>query len=472
MSTFLAVVMTLAMPASTGQLSTADRAKVRERIGALEADLMRITRELEELRGQLADKKPLPKQLRWLQALDDTYRNLFAEALDKELLVTAARAFDRGEPAVALRLLRTGRHRAAVPLILKDMVRRQSQSKLAKDELNDHLLALALLTGEEAEEAFAKIRYAGLFAQDWWLPRRDAFVTDIGKMTPAQLAHIARRLRDTAPIHEGYKGNGPSYHAHAVLYSIFSGSDRPDRGGPQSWVPEELHPALGPVFLDQMGYRSGGAGGQDVAVVPYQLVHILAEMRKHAALPQLDKIAEDASQNSAVRLVCLLALAAAKEDVRVPAILSILAREKKLDRRLAALEFLYYAADLEPAADYLIEALDDPSAEVRRSTLNALGRNPPPRVFKRLKQMAEAKHDEKVLETIAAIRTVPAQQFLADYLAKTLSDRPNTERIHDTLWAFQHATNQGWISAGRYQFDYYEKLANTALAWWKENKGK
>lgn len=234
MPTFLAAVMTLSMPASAGQLSAADRAKLLERIGVLEARLMRLTRELEELRGQLADKKPLPKQLKLLRALDETYEKLFGEALDKELLIAAGKAFDRGEPAVAIRLLRTGRHRAAVPLILKDMVRRQSQGKLAKDELKDHLLALALLTGQEAEEAFAKIRCAGLFVQDWWLPRRDSFVTDIGKLTPAQVAHIARRLRDTTSALESYKGNGPSYHAHAVLYSIFSGSDRPDRGGPQS----------------------------------------------------------------------------------------------------------------------------------------------------------------------------------------------------------------------------------------------
>jgi hypothetical protein len=472
MSIFLAAVVTLALPAGAGQLSNMDRAKLLERIGGLEADLVRITRELEELRGQLADKKPLPKQQKWLQALDDSYKGLMAEALDQESFVAADKAFERGEPAVALRLLRTGRHRAAVPLILKDMVRRQAQGKLAKDELKEHLLALALLTGEEAEEAFARIRFAGLFVEGWWLPRRDAFVTDIARMTPAQRAHVARRLREIAPTHESYKANGPSYEAHALLYSIFYGSERPERGGAQSWVPEELHPALGPVFLTQLGYRPEGAGGQDVAAVPYQLVHILAEMRKQSALPQLDKIAEDAAQSSAVRLVCLMALASAKEGVRVPAILSILAREKKLDRRLAALELLYYADDLEPAADYLIEILDDPNAEVRRSTLNALGRKPPPRVFARLKQLAEARHDEKVLETIAAIRTVAAQQFLADYLAMTLHDRPRTERLHDTLWAFQHATEQSWISAGRYTFEHYEKLALKALAWWKENKGK
>jgi hypothetical protein len=472
MSTILAVVLALGTPAATGQLTPAERAKLRDRIGALETELLRISGELDELRGRLADKKPLPKQVKWLKALDETYEKLRADVLDQESLVAAGKAFDRDEPAVALRLLRVGRHRAAVPLILRDMLRRQSRAKLAKDELKDHLLTLAVLTGEEAEEAFAKVRYVGLFVQDWWLPRRDAFVTDPAKMTPAQLTHVARRLRDTAPAPGGYTGNGPSYHAHALLYGIFSGSDRPERGGPQSWVSEELHPALGPVFLAQMGYRPGGAGGQDVAAVPYQLVHLLAEMRKQGALPRLDKVAEDASQNSAVRLVCLLALASAKEGVRVPAVLTILAREKKLDRRLAALEFLYYADDLEPAADYLIEALDDPSAEVRNSALHALGKNPPPRVFSRLKQMAETKHDERVLETIAALRTVPAQQFLADYLAKTLNDRPKTERIHDTLWAFQHATDQSWISAGRYSFDYYERLATKALAWWKANREK
>src|SRR5262245_45623495 len=111
MPTILAAVLTVALPAGAGQLSNADRARLLERIATLEADLVRLTNELEGLRGQLADKKPLPKQLKWLKALDETYQQLFAEALDKELLIAAEKLFDRGEPAVALRLLRTGRHR-------------------------------------------------------------------------------------------------------------------------------------------------------------------------------------------------------------------------------------------------------------------------------------------------------------------------------------------------------------------------
>ncbi len=357
-------------------------------------------------------------------------------------------------------------------MILKDMVRREAEPKFQKAGIADHVTALTLLSGADVETAFARAGSAHRLVQDWWRPRQASFVTDIGKMTPAQVAQIARRLRDLAPAPEGYKSNGPAYYAHAVVYSIFYGSNRPDRGGPQAWVPEELHPALGPAFLSIMGYRPDGAGGQDVADMPLQLVHVLAEMRKQSAFPQLDKVAEDTTQSSALRLVCLMALAAAKEEVRVPAVLSILAREKKLDRKLAALQFLYHADDLEPAADYLLEVLDDPNAEVRTSALSAIGRKPPPLLLKRLQQLAEAKHQGRVLEVIASVGTTDAQAFLAGYLEKTMGDRPRTERIYDALWAFQRSVNQSWVSAGSYPFDFYHGQAAKALAWWKKNGGK
>jgi len=357
-------------------------------------------------------------------------------------------------------------------MILKDMVQRESLAKSKKEPSADHLAALTLLTGDDVEAAFARAGSAHRLVQDWWPPRQATFTTDIGKMSSEQVTQVARRLRDLVPAPNAYTANGPAYHAHALVYSIFYGSERPDTGAPQAWLPEDLHPALGPAFLTMMGYRSEGAGGQDVAGVPFQLVHVLAEMRKQSALPQLDKVAEDTEQNSAVRLVCLMALASAKEGVRVPAVLSILAREKKLDRKLAALEFLYHADDLEPAADYLLEALDDPNQEVRTSALSAIGRKPPPRLLKRLTQLVEVKHQGRVLYVIAAMETKEAQTFLAGYLAMTMNDRPKTERIYDALWAFQRSVNQSWVSAGSYSFDQYHGMASKAMEWWKKNAGK
>ena len=477
MHTSLTIVVLLGV---LGQANGDDEAKLRKQIELLERDLARMSRELDELRARVGPRDPAPKTAELLRELDGAYQSLKKETLDQESLIAAAKAFQAGDVKHALRLLRTGRPRAAIPMILKDMVERETepkstekQPKSKKVPSDDHLTALTLLTGDDVETAFAKAGSAHRLVQDWWRPRQAGFVTDIGKMSPEQVATVARRLRDAAGRLEPYTANGPSYYAHALLYGlVYYREDSPDRRGPPNWFAEELHPALGPAFLAGMGYRSDGAGGQDVLDVPYQLVHLLAAMRKNSALPQLDKVAEDASQNSGVRLVCLIALNSAGEGVRVPAVLSILAREKKLDRKLAALEFLYYADDIEPATDYLLEVLDDANAEVRNSALHAIQKHPPLPLFKRLKQMAEAKHQERVLEVIAAMGTTEAQTYLANYLEKTMSDRPKTERIHDTLWAFQHATKQDWISAGRYSFDQYHGMATKALEWWKKNGGK
>lgn len=469
----LALVAAASLPSVAQAVAAgADEAKLRERIDQLERELQRATRELQDLRAKLGIAQPAPKTAELLQQLHGAYQSLKKEALDQEALFKAERDFEHGDAKSALRALRIGRHGAAVPLILKDMVLRESQPKFKREDLAGHWLALTLLTGENVEHP---ARSAHRLAEEWWQPRHKSLVTDIGKMTPEQVAQVARRLRDAVAPVEAYKSNGPAYEANALLYALAynRGEDSPSgrRGGP-AWYPEELHPALGAAFLAGMGYRRDGAGGQDVADVPYQLVDLLAAMRKNNMLPELHKIAEDREQNSAVRLVCLLSLFVAKEGVRVPAVLSILAREKKLERRITALAFLHYADDLEPAADYLLDVIDDPNLEVRRAALSAIGKHPPVRLLKRLTQMADAKHDGQVLETIAAMGTFNAQQFLAEYLAKTMNDRPKTDRIYEALWAFQHATGQSWVSAGRMPFDHHHRQATKALAWWKENGGK
>jgi hypothetical protein len=445
----------------------------RDRIDYLERELAKATRDLQELRAKIGDDRPAPKTSELIQALNRAYEKLSAEALDKEHLLKATKSFENGDALGGLSLLRRGRHPSAIPLILKDMVERESRPKFKKDDVVLHVRALAILSGDDVETAFAKVGSGHRLAQDWWTPRRETLNTDIGKMTPAQLAHVARTLRECAEYIDAYKSNGPSYYANALLYKIANHrEDSPDRRGPQGWSPEELHPALGPVFLASMGYRPEGSGGQEIVDVSFRLVHILASMRKNSDLPLLDKVAEDGTQSAGLRLVCLVSLHSAGEGVRVPAVASILAREKNLDRKLAALEFRYYADAMEPAADYLLEAIDDPNVEVRRSVVNALRKGPPPRMLKKLMASADAKHQALALEVIAAMRTVEAQAYLAGYLAKTMQDQPKTDRIHDALWAFQHATNQSWISAGRYPFDHYLGQATNALAWWKEQGGR
>jgi hypothetical protein len=423
------LLATLGQADAQAPLSAADDAKVRQRIDLLEREAARLTRELDELRGKLGVRKTSVKSEELLRSLESSFESLRKETLDQELLAQAVRCFDRGDAKQGLRCLRIGRSRAAVPLILSVLVKLESHTKLQPKDAADHLVALALLTGEDVEGVFARTRSAHGLIQEWWLPRQMKIVTDIGKMMPEQVAHVARRLREVAGPVDAYTSNGPSYYANALMYRLFANrwdteEETPSGRPVRNWYAEELHPALGPALLAGMGHRTEGAGGQDVAIVPYQLVHLMATMRRNSMFPQLHKIAEDETQNSAVRLVCLGALKAAGEGVRVPAVLTVLAREKKLDRRLACLEFLYYADDLEPAADYLLEAIDDPNEEVRRSALNAIRKNPPTRLLKRLQQMIQSKHDSQVLETIAAVKTPEVQQFLADYLAKTMDDRP------------------------------------------------
>src|SRR5687768_5287637 len=110
-----------------GAVNAQEEAKLRERIDALERDLARVTRELQELRAKVGDPKPGPKTADVLKTLDRAHEKLLAEALDKELLIKAATNFERGDAKGALESLRRGRHPAAIPLILRDIVLRESR---------------------------------------------------------------------------------------------------------------------------------------------------------------------------------------------------------------------------------------------------------------------------------------------------------------------------------------------------------
>jgi len=444
-----------------------DDASLLRRIRALEQELTRVKKQLAERSPRMPPAAPGASApvADPLESLEKDYRELVRSCSRADLLRQARRCFARGDTRGALERLRRARALAGVPLILQDMLQAEQQARGV--DLGGHLLALTLLTGQDLETRWKREGSVSNLVARWWVPNRGKITTEPETLTAEQWTTIASRLRDLAPVPFPEPVNGPSYTIQSRLQALFAGSTSDP---PPNWLEEELHPALVAHWLGGIGYNPRGAAGHDPHAIPYQLVPLLASLRRNGGAPQLDKVARDVRQNSAVRLTCLLALHATGEGVRVPTVLLVLAGEKKLERRLVALELLHYAEDLGPAAPFLLESLDDPNVEVRRSTLNALGRNPPAALLPRLKKMAEKKHDEQLLTIIAAMRTRAARQYLADYLERTLSDGPKTERIHDALWAFQSAVEKQWIVAGRSPFAYYHEQATTALKWWKEHK--
>src|SRR5688500_9838250 len=99
-------------------LSAADEAALRKRIALLEKEAARLTREVDELRAKLGAPRPTTTSDELVRSLEASFEALRRETLDQELLADAVRYFDRGDPKQALRCLRTGRSRAAVPLML------------------------------------------------------------------------------------------------------------------------------------------------------------------------------------------------------------------------------------------------------------------------------------------------------------------------------------------------------------------
>jgi hypothetical protein len=313
---------------------------------ALERRIKAVEQELDRLKKQLADRRA-KQPVDLLERLEKDYEALARGSTEAEVLQKARQLFARGEAKPALLLLRKARSQAGVPLILHAMLRTARKEK--KPDLAAHALTLTLLTGEEVEVRAQDEKAVTALVMGWWLPRKEKITTDPDRFTTQQWTVIARRLRDLAPMPYPEESNGPAYALNMRLYVIIYRYFEKEHSG--LWYESDLHPALIPIWLADIGYHPKGSTGPDRYPIRYQLVPLLAALRRNGLAPQLDRIANDDNQNAAVRLTCLLALRTAEEKVRVPALVTILAREKNLERRVAALILLYYAEDLQPAAD-------------------------------------------------------------------------------------------------------------------------
>ena len=212
------------------------------------------------------------------------------------------------------------------------------------------------------------------------------------------------------------------------------------------------------------------ADERDTYAVSFAAIPLLAALRQDGEADELDRIARDPQQPSSARLTCLVALHHAGEDILTTAVLPILEKEKKLERRLLAIQLLAYCRDTRAATPKLLDLLDDGNREVRAAAVFALQKGAPPEALPKLKKVIEEQDPalRTALNILAAMKTREAQATLADYLAVTLEDQTKSRQVYEALRAFETACDQRWVEAGAHDDAYYRDKAKLALAWWKK----
>jgi hypothetical protein len=424
-----------------------------------------------------------------IKALDADFQELLKKEKDPQPLRDAARLLaqtnqsDRWTKYMdAIALLRRHRSPAAVPLLLRYMLEHVGLST-APGVIAAYADTLTILTGKDIANPYRYIpdrktpvnEAVAKLVKDWWGPGKEKIGTDLAKMSEEQLRVVADRLtwRVTDDLvrddNEDDSATAHSYRFDSVLSA--------DRDRLARWWREDLHAAMVPIFLRVVGYvdpkEAKGPPAAETFRVPFGIIPLLAALRADGEAPQLDKLAADKGQNTAVRLTCLLALRRAGEAVKAESLLAILKDERKLERRLVATLALAQTADREKATPRLMELMDDPNEQVRTAAVLALRGSATKEALPRLKKVLDEQRPEPAvvpaLNAIVKIDNAEARTVLAGFLKATLEDGKK-QYLYEALWAFERATGQHWTGAGAKSEAYYQERARVALKWWDEHK--
>ena len=387
----------------------------------------------------------------------------------------------------AQKIIRKTRSKAAVPLLLKQMIEAAGGKGNAHIAIPEYADTISILTGTDVaspypggRDAQAAVRAAVQDLVDkWWTPHQAKITTNLDKMTAEQLEVVADRLlKKAARDLRIYDGSGhedvTAYRFyHLVTYHIMQRSV----SGRPAWYVEELRAAMVLPLLARAGYAKEPTAEtrQTRGQIPYAAIRLLADLRRNGQATDLAQIADDARQNAATRLTCTLAVLAAGEELKTPVLLSVLETEKDLETRLVAILALQYSGERVRAGAELVDLLDDPNHEVRVAATCALRGPRPGQALPKLKKFVEELSSKDtygfVFDTLAAYKTKEACEILVGFLRAALEDSDKERHILSALNAFETSTGQHWLGAGARQPEYWRAKAQEAVKWW-DSEGK
>ena len=150
----------------------------------------------------------LAEEDKLLVRLDADFESLVAADANRQQVREAARLLEETNQSGhqwqyrdALRILRRTRPKAAVPLLIKYMIRHSGRGS-PQFAIAEYFDTLSLLTGKDvaAPDRHVRDRQAAVregvqeLADKWWTPHQAEITTDLDKMTPEQLEVVLDHL--------------------------------------------------------------------------------------------------------------------------------------------------------------------------------------------------------------------------------------------------------------------------------------
>ena len=429
-----------------------------------------------------------------IQCLDNDFNDLLkAEAnpqplRDVQRLMAQTDQKSHWNYIEAAALIRRQRSKAAIPLLLKYMVERAGDGDGGRI-IAAYSGALNLLVGQRIEipECQGPDRQATMekavikLYVDWWQPNKQTLTTDPAKMNDDRIKFVVSELLR----HSAREIQGPGARSQTderlvsgegLFRTLEQMNNEHSRHGPREWWKEELDGSMTAVLLEQAGYRQKPPDNPHGGLAPVALpaVPLLAALRQMRKAPTLDKIAADPKQDGAARIICILAMHLAGDDISYKVPLELLDADERLDVRLLSLLAIgLYQRDQTPVPR-LLKALDDNNAEVRIAALWAMRTLAPKAALPKLIKIVNDQEPPEMVwlatMTLGEIGGNDAGAALVGALEKYVKDGGDTSNLARTLGAFATLTGQRDMMvkiAGAHDPAFFMEQARQAIAWWR-----
>jgi hypothetical protein len=410
---------------------------------------------------------------RMLKQLDDDFNALLKDDPSADKVRDAAKQLERITPKSLeadvlkpLLVLRQTRSKAGIPLLLKCLFKHAGYA-CHYSLWQDYTDAFATFTGKsdfpqqgigwQVSHGRAAVRE---LVNSWWTPNRQTITTNLAEMSLDERVNVALALIAEYECQTGYiyrPDQSLAFDLSQDLSAFHFAESHCDHR--QRTLPQELHPSVLPAFLalsrnqKPLTEDSPPSDGKD-GHLSLDAVPLMAMMYADGHAAELPKIATDEQQNTATRLMCLMAMHRAGHDLKTKDLLPLLKTECRQKSKIVAVLLLGRCVDVAAAVPDLVRLLDNEDEELRSAAILALrSAKAPKEALPRLKKVLTDVHPVKLvratLQVLANMHCEEATAILAEFLSSALHDSEKAVYLRDALVAFEGATGREWLDPER-----------------------
>ncbi|MDB4614457.1 hypothetical protein OAH18_02080 [bacterium] len=373
----------------------------------------------------------------------------------------------------ATSVIRKSPDNAAIPLLLRYMVLHTKRSS-RHIMIPEYARTITLVSGHKVDDSRPNDeksvrKRVQKTVDEWWTAKSKRTESSPVGMTKAKLEVISRTLLEEVRRSSDYSGSGggedTAYRAyHNVLYRIPEGSSS------EHTRINQTHPGMARYILQSSGYNDDGEPTSDPSdLFTYEAIPILAVFAKNGGREEVSAIANDARQNSSVRMICILALFRAGEPYRGDVMLRLLSDETNMQRRLIILCSLRWAGA--KATDVLLKHMQDVNIEIATAAATAVTESRPKAalpIFRELLLKREHRQSPiMLLSALAEFESPEAVEILGQMMTEALEDKSKEKHLSRILSAYIDAAKVPRAQWARKDYDV-RAAARLALAQYQE----